>query len=158
MISSRGAGTLARKSRIAENSCARNYELPSRSARNKAAVRSSGSARPGWQASRRFFTNAARSASSCVPRLQIIPKCFALLSKAEFPEGNNSVSGTRSASSRGLMVIRTTLECTLGGGENAQRKREQLLNPAGTVAWWLKASIVRLPARPPGGRQLLFAP
>src|ERR1019366_5158480 len=111
-----GAGALAREKQIEAEEI---YELLLRNARNKAAVRSSGRASARIVGFTPLFVSAARSASSWYAVFRLFQSVLRFCPKHCFRKAMNSASGTRSASSFGLIVILTTLECTFGGGENA---------------------------------------
>jgi len=117
--SSCGAGALARERPVSGNYAGANYNVPSPSARNNAAVRSIGSASARIAGFTPLFAKAARSASSSYAVFKLFQSVFRFCPKQSFRNAINSASGTRNASSRGLIVIRTTLECTFGGGSNA---------------------------------------
>src|SRR5712692_10110858 len=102
-----------------ENYARENYEPPSRSARNNAAVLSSGSASARIAGFTPLFANAARSAPSSYRVFRLFQRVFRFCPKQSFRNAMNSASENRSDFSRGLIVIRITLECTFGGGENA---------------------------------------
>src|ERR1700686_1397426 len=98
---------------------ARSYEPPSRNARNKAAVLSSGSASARIAGFTPLFASAARSVSSSYRVFRLFQRVLRFCPKQSFRKAMNSVSGTCSDSRRGLIVIRTTLECTFGAGAKA---------------------------------------
>src|SRR6266403_6031559 len=100
-----------RPRKIANEKYAReDYGLPSLSARNKAAVFSSGSASARIAGFTPLFAKAARNTSSSYRVFRLFQRVLRFCPKQSFRNGMNSASETRSDFSRGLIVRRTTLE------------------------------------------------
>src|SRR6202048_3370477 len=93
------------------------YDPASLSARNKAAVFSSGSASARIAGFTPLFAKEARSASSSYRVFRLFQRVLRFCPKHSFRNAMNSASETRSDFSRGLMGTRTTLEWTFGGGD-----------------------------------------
>src|SRR5689334_19380850 len=65
------------------------------------------------------FSSAARTASFPKRGFRLFQRVFRLWPKDVFRKSMKAASGTCNFSSRGATVSRTTVEWTLGGGENA---------------------------------------
>jgi len=99
-----------RESQLVKNTAREDYERPSLSARNRAAVFSSGSASARIEGFTPLFAKAARSASSSYRVFRLFQRVLRFCPKQSFRNAMNSSSETRSDFSRGLIVMRTTLD------------------------------------------------